>query len=97
MKASNAPAQAGKRTWHDTFSNTKVQQTLTICVFLAIPLVLLVLFTYLPFADMIRYSLYRWDGYSDMKLIGLDNYKSCSPICNTSPYSKPVSTTLSVL
>ena len=76
MKLSNAPAQAGKRTWRETLSNVKVQQTLTICTFLAIPLVLLVVFTYLPLGDMIRYSLYRWDGYSDMKFIGLDNYKT---------------------
>lgn len=76
MKLSNAPAQTGKRSWRETFRNVKVQQTLTICMFLAIPLVLLILFTYLPLADMIRYSLYRWDGYSDMKFIGLDNYKT---------------------
>lgn len=76
MKLSNAPAQAAKRPWREVFANIKVQQTLTICTFLAIPLVLLVVFTYLPLADMIRYSLYRWDGYSDMKFIGLDNYKT---------------------
>lgn len=65
-----------KRSWHDIFSNIKVQQIITICVFLAIPLILLVLFTYLPLADMVRYSFYRWDGYSRMKFIGLDNYKT---------------------
>lgn len=58
------------------FSNVDVQRRLTICVFLAIPLVLLILFTYLPLADMVRFSFYRWDGYSDMKFIGLDNYKT---------------------
>lgn len=76
MKTSPAPAQSAKSRWYNTFHNAKVQQTLTICAFLAIPLVLLVLFTYLPLADMVRYSLYRWDGYSDMKYIGLDNYKT---------------------
>ena len=76
MTRSNQTALKGKRTWRDVFSNIKVQQTLTICAFLAIPLVLLVLFPYLPLADMVRYSLYRWDGYSDMKFIGLDNYKT---------------------
>ena len=65
-----------KRSWRDIFSNIKVQQTITICLFLAIPLVLLVLFTYLPLADMIRYSFYRWNGYSEMKYIGLDNYET---------------------
>ena len=76
MKRSTNLELDEERTWHDVISNIKVQQTLTICVFLAIPLVLLIMFTYLPLADMIRYSLYRWDGYSDMKFIGLDNYKT---------------------
>ena len=76
MKQSNAPAKGNTRSWKETFHNAKVQQTLTICAFLAIPMILLVMFTYLPLADMIRYSLYRWDGYSDMKFIGLDNYKT---------------------
>lgn len=57
------------------FSNVKVQRVLTICGFLAIPLVLLIVFTYLPLADMFRYSTVRWNGYSDKKFIGLDNYK----------------------
>lgn len=65
-----------RRSWRDTLSNLKVQQTITICLFLAIPMVLLILFTYLPLGDMIRFSLYNWDGYSDMKYVGLSNYKT---------------------
>ena len=53
-----------------------VQRTLTICGFLAIPLILLLVFTYLPFVDMVEYSFYRWDGYSDKVFIGLENYKT---------------------
>lgn len=53
-----------------------LQRRLTICGFLAIPLILLILFTYLPLADMVRYSLYQWNGYSDPVYIGLDNYKT---------------------
>ena len=53
-----------------------VQRTLTICGFLAIPLLLLLVFTYLPFVDMVEYSFYRWDGYSDKVFIGLENYKT---------------------
>lgn len=53
-----------------------VQRTLTICGFLALPLILLLVFTYLPFVDMVGYSFYRWDGYSDKVFIGLDNYKT---------------------
>ena len=53
-----------------------IQRTLTICGFLALPLVLLLVFTYLPFVDMVEYSFYRWDGYSDKVFIGLENYKT---------------------
>lgn len=66
--------QPGKRV--TVFSNIAVQRTLTVCAFLAIPLALLFLFTYLPLGDMFRYSVYRWDGYSDPVYIGLDNYKT---------------------
>lgn len=52
----------------------KLQQIVTICVFLTIPLALLILFTYLPLADMIRYSFYKWNGYSEPEFIGVDNY-----------------------
>lgn len=50
------------------------QQRITVVCFLIIPLFLLFLFTYLPLIDMIRYSFYKWDGYSQMKYIGFDNY-----------------------
>ena len=53
-----------------------IQRTLTICGFLALPLLLLLVFTYLPFVDMVEYSFYRWDGYSDKVFIGWDNYKT---------------------
>lgn len=75
-KSSQTAKHLPKKGLRQTLSNIKVQQRLTICLFLAIPLVLLILFTYLPLADMIRYSFYRWDGYSDMKFIGIDNYKT---------------------
>lgn len=51
-----------------------LQRSLTVCAFLIIPLILLIVFTYLPLADMIRYSFYRWDGYSAPKYTGIENY-----------------------
>lgn len=59
---------------YSVLSDMKVQRTLTICVFLAIPLVLLLLFTYLPMLDMFKFSFMRWDGYGEKTYIGLDNY-----------------------
>ncbi len=75
MNTSDAAVRK-KRTWHEVFSSQKVQQRITICLFLAIPLILLIMFTYLPLGDMIRYSLYRWDGYSNMQFVGAKNYKT---------------------
>ncbi len=44
-------------------------------VFLAAPLVLLVVFTYLPVANMFWYSLTSWDGLDKTKeFVGVDNY-----------------------
>ena len=47
----------------------------TIILFLAVPIVLLILFTYIPFVDMFRNSLTDWDGVSDTSnFVGLKNY-----------------------
>ena len=47
----------------------------TIVLFLAIPVLLLVLFTYIPFVDMFKNSLTDWDGVSDTSnFVGLKNY-----------------------
>lgn len=59
---------------HKPASKATVQRRLTICLFLAVPLVLLILFTYLPLIDMFRYSLLKWDGYKDPEFIGLENF-----------------------
>ncbi len=75
QKAVTAAARK-KRSWHDVYGNMEVQRRLTICVFLAIPLALLILFTYLPLGDMVKWSFYRWDGYSDKVFIGWDNFKT---------------------
>jgi len=53
----------------------KNRQRIIIVTFLAVPVLLLLVFTYLPLVDMIRYSFYKWNGTSPtMKFIGLDNY-----------------------
>ncbi|MFD0686063.1 carbohydrate ABC transporter permease [Actinomadura fibrosa] len=43
--------------------------------YLAIPLALLVVFTYIPVVDMVAYSFTDWDGLSPQRTyVGLDNY-----------------------
>lgn len=75
----NATAQvrggsgAGKK---PRFKKRDVQKWVIIGSFLLVPMVLLILFTYLPLADMVGFSFFKWDGLSKTKTwIGLDNYK----------------------
>ena len=43
--------------------------------FLIIPLTLLIVFTYLPLFDMVKFSFYKWNGISKtMKFVGAKNY-----------------------
>ena len=56
-------------------NNQKLKKTAVAVTFLAVPIILLMLFTYVPFTDMVRYSFYKWNGTSPtMKFIGLKNY-----------------------
>ncbi|MBO5952948.1 MAG: sugar ABC transporter permease [Oscillospiraceae bacterium] len=50
------------------------QQLFTIIVFLAIPTALLLLFTYVPLVQMVRWSFTDWRGYTEMNFVGLKNY-----------------------
>ncbi len=56
-------------------NSQKLKKTAVAVTFLAVPMILLFLFTYVPFFDMVRYSFYKWNGTSPtMKFIGLKNY-----------------------
>ena len=56
-------------------NSQKLKKTAVAVTFLAVPIILLMLFTYVPFIDMVRYSFYKWNGTSPtMKFIGLKNY-----------------------
>ena len=70
----NVAVKKKKRSFSDVMSLRKTKQYITAFWFLLIPLILLILFTYLPLVDMVRYSLYKWDGFGKMKFIGIDNY-----------------------
>ncbi len=75
----------------------KIEKILLIVAFLAIPLTLLILFTYVPLADMIKYSLYHYKGFTDTNpvlVVGngadelfVDNYYT---IFHSSEYWKPL-------
>jgi len=53
----------------------KTQRILLILGFLVIPITLLIVFSYVPLANMIYYSFTKWNGMSPRKeFVGLDNY-----------------------
>ena len=59
------------------FRKRSTQKWIIIIAFLIIPIALLIAFTYLPLADMVKYSFEKWNGTSKVhKFIGWDNYKT---------------------
>ena len=59
------------------FKKRKVQKSIIIVLFLTVPIVLLVLFTYVPLGDMVKYSFEKWNGTSkNHEFVGWDNYKT---------------------
>jgi ABC-type sugar transport systems, permease components len=56
------------------FKSGKVQKRLVICSFSFLPLLLLVIFTYLPFYKMIEFSFYNMKYTGPQEWVGLQNY-----------------------
>ena len=50
------------------------QKLLVIFLFAVVPLFLLILFTYIPFAKMIQFSFHNMSYTKDKGFVGLDNY-----------------------
>jgi ABC-type sugar transport system permease subunit len=61
------PGQGRRRSWFG--------RSATPYLFLIVPLVLLVVFTYIPIVNMFSYSVVKWDGLSRTReFVGLDNF-----------------------
>ena len=56
--------------------NRKVQKMIVIAIFMMVPLTLLIVFTYVPFASMFGYSFYRMKYIGEREWVGFDNYIS---------------------
>lgn len=65
-----------KRTLKQILLSRKGKQYITIIVFSCIPLLLLLVFTYIPFAEMIKFSFYKMKYIGERTFIGWDNYKN---------------------
>ncbi len=63
-----------KQSFKQWFCSRKVQRRLVIFTFLLVPLVLLFMFTYIPFAKMIQFSFYDMKYLGARTFVGLKNY-----------------------
>ncbi len=67
-------ARAKKRTFGEWLKSRDGQKVLVMIAFMIIPLLLLFVFTYLPFAEMFGFSFYNMKYVGARKFVGWDNY-----------------------
>lgn len=67
-------AKKKKRTFKEWINSRDGQKVLVITAFMAIPLLLLFVFTYLPFGKMVSFSFYDMKYVGTRKFVGLKNY-----------------------
>lgn len=65
---------SNKKTFSQWLKSRKGQQTIIILAFSIIPLLLLFTFTYLPFAEMVKFSFYKMKYVGKREFVGWDNY-----------------------
>ncbi len=63
-----------KKSFGEWFRSRKVQRTLVIVTFLFLPLLLLLVFTYIPFAKMVQFSFFKMKYIGGRTFVGWDNY-----------------------
>lgn len=73
QKTVSVPAQG--RTFKQWFHDGKTQRALVMITFMAAPLLLLFLFTYLPFIKMVDFSFYNRTYLNSGTYVGLQNYR----------------------
>ncbi len=67
---------AEKPTFKQWFMSRKVQKVLVVVTFMFLPLLLLLVFTYIPFIKMIQFSFYDMKYLGTRTFVGLQNYIS---------------------
>ena len=63
-----------KRTFLEWFHDGRTQRVLVICTFMLIPMLLLAVFTYIPFFKMVQFSFYNRTYLDEGTWVGLKNY-----------------------
>ncbi|MCR5604563.1 MAG: sugar ABC transporter permease [Lachnospiraceae bacterium] len=75
MSASaNTTVKKNKRTFGEWLRSRDGQRVLVMLAFLIIPMVLLMVFTYIPFAEMVKFSFYNMKYIGARKFVGWKNY-----------------------
>lgn len=74
MEATNITTQKKKRSFSEWARSRDGQKVFVMIAFLIVPLVLLLVFTYLPFAEMVSYSFYNMKYTGARKFVGWKNY-----------------------
>lgn len=74
MEATNITTQKKKRSFGKWARSRDGQKVFVMIAFLIVPLVLLIVFTYLPFAEMVSYSFYNMKYTGARKFVGWKNY-----------------------
>ena len=74
MEATNITTQKKKRSFGEWARSRDGQKVFVMIAFLIVSLVLLIVFTYLPFAEMVSYSFYNMKYTGARKFVGWKNY-----------------------
>ena len=75
MNASvNTVVKRNKRTFKEWLGSRDGQKVLVMLAFLIIPLILLMVFTYIPFVEMVKFSFYNMKYVGARKFVGWKNY-----------------------
>lgn len=74
MAATNITTKKQKRSFGEWFRSRDGQKVFVMIAFLIVPLVLLFVFTYLPFGEMVTYSFYNMKYTGARKFVGWKNY-----------------------
>lgn len=71
---SNPATAAQKKSFGEWFRSRKVQKRILIGTFMIVPLLLLLTFTYIPFAKMVQFSFYDMKYIGPRTWVGIKNY-----------------------
>lgn len=63
-----------KKSFGEWFRSRKVQKFLVIFTFMFVPLLLLLMYTYIPFGKMVQFSFYNMKYIGKRNFVGLKNY-----------------------